>query len=294
MYGCYICGSDDIVDDCDAGEEVCRGCGTVQRERIKDIGMEWTVFDDDANEKGRAHSNENDMELLTNRSVLNNCRAATAVDVHGMSARKHVEDRLLKAVAVITSCAEKLRLRGDAITFAKEYFAAYTEYLDTEMVQSGSIEKGRKGKLYTGDRQGEGDQQSKAIQTISDDSMLLIVAGCLFYGCRKARLPLTKKEVETILRISPKGLTAVMSNIARVFLDISRLPKVPAADFAERYGRAVECPSYITCAAIEVASGIQQRDLVDSVLLSTIAAYSLYTVCKLSDEPNKHSLASVS
>lgn len=48
--GCSKCGSDNIIIDLDAGEEVCGNCGLVVSDEIVDSGPEWRAFTGDERE----------------------------------------------------------------------------------------------------------------------------------------------------------------------------------------------------------------------------------------------------
>lgn len=244
------------VEDQQAGDLICTGCGLVLGDRIVDVGAEWRTFSNDTiSNKSRVGAEENQlfdgyMDLATtigssskNYVEVSDGSTRTQRRYRNKKFLNSTQRTLVYGYKEIAEMAEKLNTSRPILECAQLMF---------KKVQSKASFKGR-----------------------SNES---VAAACIYVAFRKYNVPRTFKEICAVSK-------APMRCIAKSFQQVGReigggIEKVSVQDYIPRFVAKLNLSARVEKNVLDILDKIVDLELFASRNPCTIAALAIYMATK--------------
>ncbi|MDQ1280666.1 MAG: transcription initiation factor [Thermoproteota archaeon] len=262
---CPECGSQNLIEDYDMGEVVCRECGLVIRENVMDEGPEWRAFTrEEKDERSRVGTptslSVHDKGLSTvidrvNRDAFGrSLPAATRLQMLRLRkwhirARVHssVDRNLAQAMAELDRLTDKVRI---PLSVKEQAALIYRKALDKGLVRGRSI--------------------------------LAIAAAALYAACRFTQTPRTLKEVAEASLVKKKDIARCYRLLLRE-LDI-RMPMADPIRCIPKIGSKIGVDEKTQQTAIELLHRAEEKKVIAGKDPTGLAAAAIYIACVINGE----------
>lgn len=268
---CPECGCDDIVEDWQQGNAVCRGCGLVIQERLLDLSSEWRTFQsEEGDDPNRVGGPVNPLlDSASGTDIGAPVKGSTMKAGAGLKGAQHRnassawDKMILEVSSRIDRLCERLSLQGSVSKRTKELFKRYQDELTLD------------------------DDGKTRKRTLRDEEVKQIIAACLFIACRNEQGARTYKEICGLTNVSKKDIGAMVKRIETVFPDAKTRYVRGTEDYVTRFCNKLNLPRELMQVSEHVAKTACNQEGVYGKQYLTIAAASIYIVTQLSGEENR-------
>ncbi|UCH37447.1 MAG: transcription initiation factor IIB [Candidatus Bathyarchaeota archaeon] len=262
---CPECGSDNLVEDYDMGEIICRRCGLVVRENVMDEGPEWRAFT--RQEKEQRSRVGTPISLSVHDKGLSTVIDRVNKDAFGRELSASTRLQMLRL--------RKWHIRARVHSSVDRNLAQAMAELDrlTDKIRIPSSVKEQAALIY---------RRALDKGLVRGRSILAIAAASLYAACRFTQTPRTLKEVAGASLVKKKDIARCYRLLLRE-LDI----KMPIADpircvpkIASRIGINVRTQQI----AIDILHQAEEKKAIAGKDPMGVAAAAIYIACVLEDE----------
>ncbi|ADP77269.1 Transcription initiation factor IIB (TFIIB) [Methanothermus fervidus DSM 2088] len=254
---CPECGSEDLIEDHERAEIVCRKCGLVIDEKLIDMGPEWRAFDHEQREKrtrvgAPVTYTIHDKGLSTMIDWRNK-------DIYG----KDIPAKSRAQWYRLRKWQRKIRISGATernLAFALSELDRIASRLNLPRTvrETASV-------IYR-------DAVKKKL--IRGRSIEEVVAAALYAACRKCNVPRTLDEIAEVSGVKKKGVGRTYRFLARK-LNI-RLPPTSPIDYVPRFASELGLSGKVQSKAIEIIKKAMKKGLTSGRGPTGVAAAALY------------------
>lgn len=236
-----------LIEDCQAGDLVCSGCGLVIGDRVVDVGAEWRTFSNDTMlNKSRVGAEENilydGMDLAT---VIGSTSSSVAYDENGE--RKYRNKKYLSSSQRTLVCGFK-------------EIAEMAEKLNTTrpVIESGQL-------IF---------KKIQTKQALKGRSNEAIAAACLYVAYRKDSVPRTFKEICAVSKASKRDIGKCYKVISKEIGEVVMHTSI--ADYIPRFVAHLNLSTRIENQARTIIETIDEIGILLGRSPTTIAALGIF------------------
>jgi transcription initiation factor TFIIB len=257
---CPSCGSTEFLIDRQAGETVCKKCGTVIEEDTIDYGQEWREFSGDAGQNKRRTGNPLTY-IKHDKGVSTKIGGVGDLGRISGSERKRIS-RLRKWHSRISTALER------NVKYALAELRRVGSFLNIPHV---AMEEA--AKIYR-------NAAEKGL--VRGRSMESVVAGALYAACRRQKFPRTLDEISETFSIDKKEIGKTYRFICRE-LGIRILPTFPL-DYIYRFASELKLNPKTISKSVEIINKAQEVEITSGKGPMGVAAAALYVATLLCNE----------
>lgn len=236
-----------LIEDYQAGDLICSGCGLVIGDRVIDVGAEWRTFSNDTLlNKSRVGAEENilydGMDLVT---VVGATNSSMACDESGE--RKYRNKKYLTSSQRTLVCGFK-------------EIAEMAEKLNTTrpVIESGQL-------IF---------KKIQTKQALKGRSNEAIAAACLYVAYRKNCVPRTFKEICAVSKASKRDIGKCYKVISKEIGEV--IMHTSIVDYIPRFVAHLNLPTKIENQAKQIIETIDKIGILLGRSPTTIAALAIY------------------
>jgi len=249
-----------IVENFRDGDLVCGDCGVVFPGRIIDERSEWRTFDnedgDDPSRVGQAYNpflDGTQLDTLISRRDGGSGVSRVLAKAHGKASANKGERDLIEAYKEIAAMCDHARLSKSVADAAKHaYKIAHDKRLFAKL-----------------------------------NSHTVVVAACIFLGCRYAKVPRTFKEICALTRVGKKELGRTFKILAAHVMEQlgQQMESLDARQLLSRFCAKLNLPQVISKAAAAAANRADEMRTVEGRSPVSVAAACIYFTAPLFGAP---------
>lgn len=262
---CPSCGNGSTIRDHKLSSEICKNCGRIIKQNIKDKGPEWREYNqEEKEERNRGGApitlTIHDKGLSTQISYKNRDGKGNKLSPNRRTQMYRLRKRQKSA---------KLSEQKD-----RNLTAAFTE-IDRMSSQLGLPREIQEitAKIY---------RSATDNDLIRGHSIERMSAASLYVACRKTRIPRTLKEIAKVSYTNKKELGKSYRYLSRE-LDI-QLPPTDPSMYVARFGSELEMSGEVRTKAISIIKKAQENKLTVGKSPAGISAAALYIASIQEDE----------
>lgn len=256
-FHCPNCGNSVTVRDYQQNTIVCRSCGLVIKEDIKDRGPEWRSFSQEQREE-RSRGGSPMTYTIHDKGL------STQIDWSNRDSRgKTLSPGKRYKMYRLRKWQKRIRVSG-----AKDRNLAFAlSEMDRMASQLGLPRNVRENtsKIY---------REALYADLIRGRSIEGVVSATLYAACREAQMPRTLEEVTEVSRVDKKEIGRTYRFIARK-LDID-LPPTDSSRYVARFGSELNISDEARVEAMKIIRKAQEEKLTSGKTPSGTAAAALY------------------
>jgi transcription initiation factor TFIIB len=262
---CPECGSDNLVEDYDMGEVICRRCGLVVRENVMDEGPEWRAFT--RQEKEQRSRVGTPISLSVHDKGLSTVIDRVNKDAFGRELSASTRLQMLRL--------RKWHIRARVHSSVDRNLAQAMAELDrlTDKIRIPSSVKEQAALIY---------RRALDKGLVRGRSILAIAAASLYAACRFTQTPRTLKETAEASLVKKKDIARCYRLLLRE-LDI----KMPIADpirCVPKIASRININERTQQIAIEILHRAEEKKAIAGKDPMGIAAAAIYIACVFEDE----------
>jgi len=248
---CKECRRDppNIVERFSDGDLVCQDCGLVIGDRIIDTRSEWRTFaDDDGDDPSRVGSAANpflsgaQLDTIISSNDGGNGAARRLARLHGRSSANVGQMQILEAHAEIAAMCDHAGLSKAVTDAAKQLYADVVE--------------------------------ARGKQTITKREV--VIATCIYIGCRREKVGRTFKEISAITRVPKRDIGRCFKQLMAIVKE--NVKNTSPADLMARFCSRLNLSTRIGNACVRVTYEAEKLEALAGKSPVTIAAACIYMV----------------
>lgn len=262
---CPTCGANAVVRDYQRNIEICRNCGRIIKEDIKDRGPEWRAFDQKQREE-KSRGGPPSTETIHDKGL------STQIDYKNRDAKgNQLSPEKRRKMYRIRKWHRRSRVKDSADRNLAFSFSEINR-MASQLGLSRSVQE-TAAKLYR-----------KAVDEnlIRGRSMEGVASATLYAACRKAQVPRTLEEVAEASRVDKKEVSRTYRFITRE-LNIHLSPTNPVR-YVARFGSELDVSGEVRVRAMDIIRKAQEEKLTLGKGPSGTAAAGIYIAALLEGE----------
>ena len=262
---CPDCGKSTVIRDYQRSIEICKTCGRVVKEEIKDRGPEWRAFTAEQREE-RTRGGPPVTQTMHDKGLSTNIDWKNR-DSGGKSLSPEKREKM--------SRLRKWQKRGRISDPADRNLTFSLSEIDRMASQLGVSDSAKEiaCKKY---------REAVEEGLVRGRSMEGCATAMLYAACRKARVPRSLDEVSEVSRVGKKEVGRTYRFIARE-LDID-LPPTDPARYVARFSSRLDVPGRARVRAMEIIKEAREENLTIGKNPSGTAAAAIYIAAMKEDE----------